>query len=43
MPILTNITLDQIDLPNSNYGYSATRIDDLGATEYTIVTKAAVI
>ena len=40
MPILTNITLDQIDLPNSNYGYSATRIDDLGATEYTIVTIA---
>ncbi len=40
MPILTNITLDQIDLPNSNYGYSATRIDDLGATEYTFVTIA---
>ena len=38
MPILTNITLDQIDLPNSHYGYSATRIEDLGATEYTIVT-----
>ena len=38
MPLLTNVTLDQIDLPNSHYGYSATRLEDLGASEYTIVT-----
>ncbi len=38
MPILNDINLDQIDLPNSHYGYSATRIEDLGATEYTIAT-----
>ena len=40
MPILKDASLDQIDLPNSHYGYSATRIEDLGATEYTIVTVA---
>ena len=40
MPILNDITLDEIDLPNSNYGYSATRIEDLGATEYTVATIA---
>jgi uncharacterized protein YegL len=28
-------------LPNSHYGYSATRLDDLGATEYTIATIVA--
>jgi hypothetical protein len=38
MPLLNDITLDQIDLPNSPYGYSATRIEHLGATEYTIAT-----
>jgi uncharacterized protein YegL len=38
MPLLNDITLDQIDLPNSHYGYSATRIEHLGATEYTIAT-----
>ena len=40
MPVLNDPGLDQIDLPNSHYGYSATRIEDLGATEYTIVTIA---
>lgn len=38
MPVLIDINLDQIDLPNSHYGYSATRIEELGATEYTVAT-----
>lgn len=38
MPILNETVLDQIDLPNSHYGYSATRIEDLGATEYTVAS-----
>jgi uncharacterized protein YegL len=38
MPVLNDTSLDQIDLPHSHYGYSATRIEDLGATEYTVVT-----
>ena len=38
MPILNDVTLDQIDLPNSHYGYSAARIETLGATEYTAAT-----
>jgi len=38
MPLLNDITIDQNDLPNSHYGYSATRIEHLGATEYTIAT-----
>ena len=38
MPVLNNTDLDQITLPNSHYGYSATRLEDLGATEYTIAT-----
>ncbi len=38
MPVINNTDLDQIALPNSHYGYSATRLDDLGATEYTIAT-----
>ena len=38
MPVLNDINLDQIDLPNSHYGYSATRIEELGATEYTVAT-----
>jgi len=40
MPILNDTSLDQITLPNSHYGYSATRLDELGATEYTVVTIA---
>ena len=38
MPLLNDATIDQNNLPNSHYGYSATRIDHLGATEYTIAT-----
>ena len=38
MPVLNNTDLDQVTLPNSHYGYSATRLEDLGATEYTIAT-----
>ena len=41
MPILNDTQLDQINLPNSHYGYSATRLEDLGATEYTIATIVA--
>src|SRR5829696_5087520 len=40
MPILNNASLDAVTLPNSHYGYSATRLDELGATEYTVVTIA---
>jgi uncharacterized protein YegL len=40
MPVLNNTNLDQTTLPNSHYGYSATRLEDLGATEYTVVTIA---
>ena len=40
MPILNDTSLDQINLPNSHYGYSATRLEELGATEYTVVTVA---
>ena len=38
MPIINDPNLDQVNLPNSHYGYSATRLDELGATEYTVVT-----
>ena len=41
MPILNDTQLDQVVLPNSHYGYSATRLEDLGATEYTIATIVA--
>lgn len=41
MPILNDTQLDQINLPNSHYGYSATRLEELGATEYTIATIVA--
>lgn len=41
MPILNDTQLDQVALPNSHYGYSATRLEDLGATEYTISTIVA--
>lgn len=41
MPILNDTQLDQINLPNSHYGYSATRLEDLGATEYTIASIVA--
>jgi uncharacterized protein YegL len=38
MPLFNDTDLDQITLPNSHYGYSATRLEELGATEYTVVT-----
>jgi hypothetical protein len=38
MPILNDDTLERVALTQSHYGYSATRIDDLGATEYTLAT-----
>ena len=38
MPVLINDALTQTSLPTSHYGYSATRLDDLGASEYTLVT-----
>ena len=38
MPLLTDRDLSQQSLTTSHYGYSATRIEDLGATEYTLVT-----
>src|SRR5262245_21410599 len=41
MPVLNDTQLDQINLPNSHYGYTATRLDELGATEYTIATIVA--
>lgn len=41
MPILNDTQLDQVVLPNSHYGYSGTRLEDLGATEYTIATIVA--
>lgn len=33
-----NTNLEQHNLPAGTYGYSATSLDDLGATEYTLVT-----
>jgi uncharacterized protein YegL len=38
MPRINSTTLEQHKLPTGNYGYSAVRLDDLGATEYTLVT-----
>lgn len=38
MPVLTDLNLDRKALATSHYGYSATRIDDLGASEYTLVS-----
>jgi len=38
MPILNDTSLDKVNLPNSHYGYSATRLEELGATEYTVAT-----
>lgn len=40
MPILNDASLEQFALPNSHYGYSATRPEELGATEYTLATVA---
>ena len=41
MPVLNDKQLDHVNLPNSHYGYSATRLDELGATEYTLATIVA--
>jgi len=38
MPVIQSQTLQQHQLPTGQYGYSAAKIDDLGATEYTLVT-----
>src|SRR5579871_549501 len=38
MPILNDASMQGQTLPTGHYGYSATRIDRLGATEYTLVT-----
>ena len=38
MPIFNDATLQQLTLPSGQYGFSATRLNDLGATEYTLVT-----
>lgn len=38
MPILGDGNLDRQALPTGHYGYSATRLEDLGAAEYTLVT-----
>jgi uncharacterized protein YegL len=38
MPIINDDSLDLRTLPTSHYGYSATRIESLGATEYTLAT-----
>ena len=38
MPIFNDATMQQLALPSGQYGFSATRLDDLGATEYTLVT-----
>ena len=39
MPLLNDTTLtDEKALPTGRYGYSATRLDALGASEYTLVT-----
>lgn len=37
MPRLDNGDLEQHTLPSGSFGYSAARLDDLGATEYTLV------
>ena len=41
MPVIKDTELQHVNLPNSHYGYSATRLEDLGATEYTIATIVA--
>src|ERR1044071_577276 len=41
MPVINDTQLDHVVLPNSHYGYSATGLDNLGATEYTIATIVA--
>ncbi len=38
MPILNGASLDPHALPSGHYGYSGTRLESLGAAEYTLVT-----
>ena len=38
MPLLNDGSMEQQALPTGHYGYSATRLDDLAAAEYTLVT-----
>jgi uncharacterized protein YegL len=38
MPQLNNHTMSDQPLPTGQYGFSATRVDHLGASEYTLVT-----
>jgi len=38
MPKLNDLTLDTKQLTGSHYGYSATTLENLGATEYTLAT-----
>ena len=40
MPRLNNIDMENKKLPTGSYGYSAVKLDSLGASEYTIVTLA---
>ena len=40
MPLLNDSGLRQTALTTNSYGYSATGLDDLGASEYTLVTIA---
>lgn len=40
MPVLNDVTLEEMELPDSHYGYSATRMEHLGATEYTVASIA---
>jgi uncharacterized protein YegL len=37
MPKLTDAALEQHNLPTGSFGYSAVKLDELGATEYTLV------
>lgn len=38
MPKLTDSNLEEHALPTGSFGYSAAKLDDLGATEYTLTT-----
>jgi len=38
MPILNDATMAEQRLPTGHYGFSATRLEELGAAEYTLVT-----
>jgi hypothetical protein len=40
MPIFDDIGLELFDLPNSHYGYSATRIDDLGQPKRNVLRQS---